>query len=86
MKDIKQFINGTRDLAGPLKQGFLATIHDYEKRLVKMSKEEALDFATKYLKDRVRKDVWGDPTRDWEIAVEYILLDIIPYIYGEALD
>ena len=24
--------------------------------------------------------------RTWNIAVEYILLDIIPHIYGEALD
>jgi len=25
-------------------------------------------------------------SRPWNCAVEYILLDIIPYIYGEALD
>ena len=53
---------------------------------VKMTKEEAIAFAEKYLDVRAKRNVFGDPTKDWKIAVEYVLLDIIPYIYGEALD
>ena len=55
---------------------------------VKMTKEEAIKFAKKYLADRKKNYVnnkFGSE-RAWNIAVEYVLLDIIPFIYGEALD
>ena len=55
---------------------------------VKMSKEEAVEFATKYLDDR-KLDILkipNDSGRAWNISAEYILEDIIPYIYGDALD
>ncbi len=115
MKDLKQFIQITDGLAEPLRQGFLRTIDDYEKRLARMSKEAAIVFAKKYLADRRDSYVIpekckicgelfidyhihdadtpsGTTTREnksakaWDVAVEYILEDIIPYLYGEALD
>lgn len=114
MKDIRQFIQITSGLAEPLRQGFLLAIDDYEKRLVIMSKDEAIAFATKYLGDRKDQYVicswcaeplnelhgkhvsceWGlerakaesVTSRPWNCAVEYLLLDIIPYLFGEALD
>ena len=73
---------------------------------VKMTKEEAIEFAKKYLADR-RDDyasipvklvasLGGDPKltvpiheaiqRAWDVATEYMKLDIIPHIYGDALD
>lgn len=72
-----------------------------KKNIIHMSKDKAIEFAVKYLKDR--KDQWMTPTnipinvktprelndrlsRVWNIAVEYMLLDIIPYLYGDALD
>lgn len=45
-----------------------------------MTKDEAVTFAKKYLTDR-RVIQHG-----FSIATEYTLLDIIPYIYGDALD
>ncbi len=55
-----------------------------------MSKEEAIAFAKKYLIDRKRQGTDETNPDDlywiWKIATEYVLLDIIPYIYGEALD
>lgn len=60
----------------------------------KMNKEKALEFAKKYLSVR-RNDCtietyFKDPVdaakRAWDIAVEYTILDIIPYLYGDALD
>ena len=71
---------------------------------VKMTKEEAIAFAKKYLADRKNDYVSWDPIqtihlsdddviflgekirRVWDIAVEYVLEDIIPFLYGEALD
>ena len=54
------------------------------------SKEEAVAFAKKYLEDRKRKGTdetnLDDPYWTWKIATEYVLLDIIPHLYGEALD
>lgn len=53
----------------------------------RMIKEKAIEFTKEYL--RIKSDSYVKPTeakRAWEIAVEYILEDIIPYIYGEALD
>ncbi len=73
---------------------------------MKMTKEEAIEFAKKYLADR-RNDYASIPVklvatlggdsnvtvpiheaiqRAWDVAVEYMLLDIIPYYYGDALD
>lgn len=79
------------------------------------TKEEAIEFAKKYLEDR-RQDyakneicqmckhpiknththkantvsgvtvIENKIAKAWDVAVEYILLDIIPHIYGEALD
>ena len=44
------------------------------------TKEEAVAFAKKYLSDRkVDSFIWA-------LATEYVLLDIIPHLYGEALD
>ena len=57
---------------------------------MELNKEEAIEFARKYLEDR--KGNWRgkhesiEIERAWDIAVEYMLLDIIPYIYGDALD
>ncbi len=57
---------------------------------VKMTKEEALAFAKKYLEVRKREGTNetnpNDPYWTWKIATEYVLEDIIPYLYGEALD
>lgn len=71
---------------------------------VKMTKEEAIEFAKKYLADRKEgyTQILPEVTeklsmiegaviklaldRAWDIASEYIRLDIIPYIYGDALD
>ncbi len=61
---------------------------------VHMSKEEAIEFAKRYLNNRRNdytvetyfKDPVDSAKRAWDIAVEYILLDIIPYLYGDALD
>ncbi len=79
------------------------------------NKEEAIEFAKKYLKDRRHQWVKTERCRvcelpifdmhthrsdtpsgmvsvenriakAWDVAVEYILNDIIPYLYGEALD
>ena len=55
---------------------------------VHMNKDQAVEFATRYLDDR-KLDVLkipNDSGRAWNIAAEYILEDIIPYIYGVALD
>lgn len=55
-----------------------------------MSQEETIEFARKYLEVRKRKGTDetnpSEPYWTWEIATEYVLLDIIPYIFGEALD
>lgn len=66
-----------------------------------MNKEEAIVFTRKYLEDRRAQwikyiDAQFDDipkwiiehtnSRVWEVCVDYILNDIIPYIYGEALD
>ena len=55
-----------------------------------MSKEEAIAFAKKYLEVRKRRGTneinLDDEYWIWKIATEYILLDIIPFIYREALD
>ncbi len=79
------------------------------------NKEEAIEFAKKYLNDR--RHQWAKPegcsicglpiidshthvantqtgriiienriAKAWDVAVEYTVLDIIPYLYGEALD
>lgn len=55
---------------------------------VHLTKEEAIAFAKKYLDDRKADvlEIPNDSGRAWNIAIEYILLDIIPYLYGEALD
>lgn len=70
------------------------------------TKEEAIEFARKYLADRKEgyatvpvkllvilgtgpheaEKVQEAITRAWDVCVEYILLDIIPYLYGDALD
>ncbi len=79
------------------------------------NKEEAIEFAKKYLKDRREDYVRAERCRicerpiidihthiadtytgrtiienrnakTWDVAVSYILNDIIPYLYGEALD
>lgn len=62
---------------------------------------EAIAFAKKYLEDRKEQwmkhtetqldDIpsWfieKNNSKIWNIAVDYILDDIIPYLYGEALD
>jgi len=56
--------------------------------IVHMNKNWTIEFAKKYLEDR--KEQWMDDTfpRDqiWNVAAEYILDDIIPFLYGEALD
>ena len=57
-----------------------------------LTKEEAIAFAKKYLADRL--DDVTDPYYDtystacdvWEECVDSVLNDIIPYLYGEALD
>lgn len=90
MKDIKQFIQITSGIAEPLRQGFLTKIDELENKLVIMTKEEAIAFAKKYMGDRKRKGTDEtnpeDPYWTWKIATECILFDIIPYLYGEALD
>jgi len=55
------------------------------------TKEEAIEFAKKYLEVRkMNREQSSCPDDDpfwvWKIATEYVLLDIIPYLYGEALD
>ena len=54
----------------------------------RLSKDEAIEFAKNYMKVRETdgNDDPSDPLRPWKIATEYILLDIIPYLYWEALD
>lgn len=52
-----------------------------------MEKEDAIAFAKKYLEDR--KDYLSCAEEGYEvydIILEYVLLDIIPYLYGDALD
>lgn len=54
-----------------------------------MEKEEAIEFAEKYLAARKNDTIdvnFRNQEDVWDISVEYILLDIIPYLYGEALD
>ena len=57
---------------------------------IKMTKEKAIVFAREYLGDRKRQGTDETNPDDlywiWKIATEYVLLDIIPHIYGEALD
>lgn len=56
--------------------------------MMTMNKEKAIEFAKKYLENR-RKDALAIPDdsgRAWDLSVEYFLEDIIPYIYGDALD
>lgn len=82
---------------------------------MKFTKEEAIEFAKKYLEDRrssyvtpekceicelpivtIHEHSANTPTgrtfrenriaKAWDVAVEYILNDIIPYLYGDALD
>lgn len=59
--------------------------------LTVMTKEETIAFVKEYLE--VRKEQTIDEDLDfrnkedvWNIAIEYVLFDIIPYLYGEALD
>ncbi|MEE9446265.1 MAG: hypothetical protein V3V19_11440 [Cocleimonas sp.] len=58
----------------------------------KMTLQEAIHFAKKYLEDRMLNyddkslDEQSGGIRAWNIATEYILNDIIPYIYGKSLD
>lgn len=99
MKDIRQFIQISNDLAEPLRRGFLKSIDDVERRLVSMTKEEAIEFAKKYLADRRMSNVEvmidknrldleasAHRARAWDVATEYTILDIITHIFGEALD
>jgi hypothetical protein len=66
-----------------------------------MQKNDAITFAKKYLEVRKVEQMhpinipvhYKTPNQlneklehVWNVAVEYILLDIIPYLYGEALD
>ena len=69
--------------------------------IINITKEQAIEFAKKYLEDRriQYKHPINIPIDKWTIKdhneklehimncfIEYTILDIIPYLYGEALD
>ena len=80
----------TKTLTNPKSYKLLEEIDDLENKSAIMTKEEAVAFAKKYLEDRKRKGNSvsnpDEPYWTWKIATEYVLLDIIPHLYGEALD
>jgi len=57
-----------------------------------ITQEEAVAFATKYFVDRkgeiIKQIAWYGMNAGyaWDTAIDYTLKDIIPHIYGEALD
>lgn len=63
-----------------------------EKIRMLMPKDEAIAFAKKYLDVRKREDFVDknhkhyEPFWTWRCAMDYVLNDIIPYLYGDALD
>lgn len=59
--------------------------------LTVMTKEETIAFVKEYMEVRKEQTIDGDldfrnKEDVWNIAIEYVLFDIIPYLYGEALE
>ena len=79
-KILEDIIDNYEEFSDEARLGGLLYVNDEVTKM--MTKDEAVAFAKKYLVDRIQEDCIDI----WDLAIEYVLLDIIPHIYGEALD